>query len=193
MLKPVLQIVIGSTRPGRRGPSIAAWMAAVARAHLGFTVEVLDLKAVGLPDFDEPNHPGLRQYVHRHTVSWSDTIARGDAFVLVVPEYNHGYNAATKNAIDFLHHEWEDKPVGFVSYGGVAAGTRAAQGLRLVFQAVKAVPVFESVSIPAVNTLFDADGTFAAPAGLEVAARAMLDELLRRESALAQLRNRPSS
>lgn len=185
---PHLQIVIGSTRPGRRGPAIAAWFAAVARHHGIYTVEVLDLAEIALPLLDEPHHPATGTYLHAHTQAWSEAVGRGSSYVVVTPEYNHSFSAATKNAIDYLHAEWEDKAVGFVSYGGVAAGARAAHGLRGVFQAVKAVPVFESVSIPAVNTLFDELGTFVAPDGLDVAAVAMLDELARREQVLARLR-----
>ena len=83
------------------------------------TSKLLDLAEVALPLLDEPGHPIARQYQHPHTVAWSETIDRGDAFVLVHPEYNHSYNAALKNALDFLHVEWNYKPVGFVSYGGV--------------------------------------------------------------------------
>ena len=60
-----------------------------------------------------------------------------DAFVFVTPEYNHGYPASLKNAIDYLNQEWRYKPVGFVSYGGVAAGTRSVEQLQQVVTAVK--------------------------------------------------------
>ena len=90
--------------------------------------------------FDEPKHPRFGEYVHQHTKDWSATISRGDAFVFVIPEYNYGFNAAIKNAIDYLNTEWQYKPVGFVSYGGVAAGTRAMQMLKQVITTLKMVP-----------------------------------------------------
>ncbi len=130
MSAPVLQIILGSTRPGRKGDAVAEWVAEAATAHGGFEVELVDLAEVGLPLLDEPDHPRLGDYVHQHTKDWSATIARGDAFVFVIPEYNHSFNAATKNAIDFLHNEWKDKAVGIVSYGGVSAGTRSMTALR---------------------------------------------------------------
>ena len=68
--------------------------------------------------------------------------------MFVTPEYNYGYPAAIKNAIDYLHQEWKDKPAGFVSYGGIAAGTRAVQQLKQVITTLRMVPVFESVNIP---------------------------------------------
>jgi NAD(P)H-dependent FMN reductase len=185
---PVLQVIIGSTRPGRLGPAVAAWFADVARAHGAFTVEEVDLAEVALPLLDEPEHPALGRYSRQHTREWSATVSRADIHVLVVPEYNHGYNAATKNAIDYLHAEWRDKTIGFVSYGGVAAGTRAVQALKQVFVSVKAVPVNESVNIPFIASLIGPDGSLAATDGMQAAAKVMLDELERRDRALRQLR-----
>ena len=103
--------------------------------------------------------------------------------MFITPEYNYGYPATIKNAIDYLHQEWKDKPVGFVSYGGIAAGTRAVQQLKQVVTTLKMVPVFESVNIP-FHTQFIRDGQFHANDVLEQAVPAMLDELLRLDGAL---------
>ncbi len=174
---PLLQIVIASTRPGRAGPSIAAWFTEIARAHGGFEVEVVDLKEVDLPLFDEPNHPMRHEYVHDHTKAWSEVVARADAFVIVMPEYNHSFTAAIKNAIDYLHHEWAYKPVAFVSYGGVAAGTRAVQALKPTVSALKMMPIGESINIPFFQTHLDDDGVFTGAEGLSSASDLMLDAL----------------
>lgn len=189
MATATLQLIIGSTRPGRIGPAVAEWFAEVAAQHSGFDVETVDLAEVGLPLLDEPELPALGRYTHPHTKRWSETVSRGDVYVFVVPEYNHSYNAATKNAIDYLVAEWRDKAVGFVSYGGLAAGTRAVQALRPVFLALKALPVLEAVNIPFVGSLIDADGVFTPNDALDASAKAMLDELARRESAIATLRS----
>jgi NAD(P)H-dependent FMN reductase len=186
---PVLQVIIASTRPGRVGVPVATWFAQRARDHGGFQVEVVDLAEANLPLFDEPNHPRLGQYEHQHTKDWSATIARGDAFVFVMPEYNYGFNAAIKNAIDYLHTEWQHKAVGFVSYGGVAAGTRAVQMLKQVVTTLKMVPVFDAVNIPFVAQFIDADGGFTANDSMERAATAMLDELVRWTASLSDLRS----
>lgn len=187
---PKLHIIIGATRPGRIGPVIATWFHTLAVSHGGFEVELIDLAEVGLPLLDEPENAARGGvYHHDHTKAWSAVISRGDAFVFVVPEYNHGYNAATKNAIDFLYHEWSDKAIGMVSYGGnVGAGTRAVQALKQVFLSLKAFPVHESVSIPFVYTKIDADRRFVPDDHLEQAATLMLDEIARRELALQVLR-----
>ena len=106
MAKPVLRVIIGSTRPGRIGPSVAEWIIERAREHGGFDVEVTDLAELNLPIYDEPNHPRLKKYVHQHTKDWSALVDGSDAFIFVMPEYNYGFNAATKNAIDYLFKEW---------------------------------------------------------------------------------------
>jgi len=185
---PRLRIVIASTRPGRVGLPVADWFREAATAHAGFDIEVSDLAELGLPFLDEPNHPRLRRYTKAHTRAWSATVDASDAFVFVMPEYNYGFNAPLKNAIDYLHEEWHWKPVGFVSYGGIAAGTRALQMMKLVVTSLKMVPIFEAVSIPFVATLIDDDGRFQATEVVEKAAVAMLDELVRVEAALRPLR-----
>jgi NAD(P)H-dependent FMN reductase len=186
--KPVLQVIIGSTRPGRVGSAVADWIIDRARAHGDFEVEVADLAVLNLPIFDEPNHPRLRRYVNQHTKDWSEIVGRSDAFIFVIPEYNYGFNAATKNAIDYLHQEWQNKPAGIVSYGGVAAGTRAAQMLKQVMSALKIVPVTDSVNIPFVGEKLDEDGRLKPNEIMEAAAAAMLDELARWTQALRPLR-----
>jgi NAD(P)H-dependent FMN reductase len=138
---------------------------------------------------DEPNHPRLRQYTHQHTRDWSAQVDAAEAFVFITPEYNHGYPAALKNAIDYLHWEWSDKPVGFVSYGGVAAGTRALQQLKQVVSVLKLLPVSEAVNLPFFTQFIDEDGVLQPNEVMEQSASAMLDELLRVEDAIAPLRS----
>ncbi len=179
MSKPTLTIVIGSTRPGRVGPKFAAWFRSRAIDHDSFDVELVDLAELNLPFLDEPSHPRLRQYVHQHTIDWSRTVERSDAFVFVTPEYNFGYSAALKNAIDYLSQEWADKAVGFVSYGGVAGGTRAVQQLKQIVTALKMIPVAESVNIPFFTQFIDESGAVRPNDVMTRSADAMLDELAR--------------
>jgi NAD(P)H-dependent FMN reductase len=190
--KPTLQIIIGSTRPGRVGPSVAAWIHDRAVKHGGFDIELIDLAEVNLPIFDEPKHPRFGEYEHQHTRDWSATISRGDAYIFVIPEYNYGFNAAIKNAIDYLNVEWQYKPLGFVTYGGVAAGTRAMQMLKQVVSALKMVPVTDAVNIPFVQQFLDADRVLQPNEVMEGAATAMLDELERWTSATQALRTAAS-
>jgi NAD(P)H-dependent FMN reductase len=184
---PTLQIITASTRPGRVGPAVAEWVHRRAEAHGTFTVEAVDLADVSLPLLDEPHHPRLAQYTHQATRDWSATVERADAFVLVMPEYNHSFNAALKNALDHLFVEWGDKPVAFVSYGGQSGGLRAVSAIKPVVAALRMVPVLEAVAIPFVHGRIT-EGVFAADDGLDGAAQAMLDELARLTDLLASAR-----
>ena len=189
MTLPVLQVIVGSTRPGRVGLPIAQWFLGLAAECGEFEVELLDLAEFNLPLYDEPGHPIQQQYTHEHTIRWSATISRGDAVVFVVPEYNHSFNAATKNAIDFLYHEWRHKAAGIVSYGGAAMGTRAAQALKPVLAAVKLVHAGD-VTIPLVSVPVK-DGVFAGNEILRTSALALLEELAIITPALSERRQRP--
>jgi NAD(P)H-dependent FMN reductase len=185
---PKLLIVIASTRPGRVGVPVADWFVGEATEHGGFDLDLVDLAELALPLLDEPHHPRLRQYTKAHTRAWSATVDVADAVVLVTAEYNFGYPAALKNAIDYLHHEWRYKPVGFVSYGGVAAGTRAVQQLKQVVTALAMMPTTASVNIPFVQQFLDDDRAIQANDVMTQAASDMLDELLKVQEALAPLR-----
>ena len=193
MSNPTLQIIIASTRPGRVGPSVAAWIYERAVAHGGFDVELIDLAEVNLPMFDEPKHPRFGEYVHQHTKDWSALISRGDAYILVMPEYNYGFNAALKNALDYLNKEWAGKVVGFASYGGVAAGTRAVQMLKPVLGALRLVAVNDAVHIPFVAQFLDAERKLQPNDIMEKSATVMLDELLAWSTALEPIRARAAA
>lgn len=188
MSKPVLQVVVASTRPGRAGLAIGEWARDRAVASGLFDVELVDLAEVGLPLLDEPHHPRLKQYEHAHTKEWSATVDRGDAFVFVTPEYNHSFPASLKNALDYLHHEWHHKPVGFVSYGGISGGTRAVNGLRQVCSTLRMFPVLEAVNIPFHTEVIGEDGAVKASEIMDSAAGVMLAELARMAEALRPLR-----
>ena len=188
MTTPRLQIVVGSTRTGRTGPAVAVWVREVAERHGGFEVELVDLAEVDLPMLDEPEHPRLGRYRHESTRRWSETVARADAFVFVVPEYNHSFNAATKNALDHLSAEWAHKPVATVTYGGVSGGVRAMEALRPVLSALRMVVVNDAVHVPFVATRIADDGRFEPSEVNEQAAKAVLDELARYADAVRPLR-----
>ncbi|HEX3789339.1 MAG TPA: NAD(P)H-dependent oxidoreductase [Pseudonocardiaceae bacterium] len=184
---PTLTVVVASTRPGRVGPTIADWLVDAARAHDGFDVRVADLAELALPLLDEPEHPSDRDYRHPHTRQWSALVAESDAFVLVMPEYNYGFTAPLKNALDYLYHEWAHKPVGFVSYGMTSAGLRAVEMIKPVVTALRLVPVGSAVCVPLRERL--AQGGVLAPSPvMTAAATSMLDELLAMSAALAPLR-----
>ena len=157
MLK--LKIILASTREGRKGPAVAQWIMETAKAHGAYEVELLDLASINLPFLDEPNHPRLKQYTHEHTKAWSATIDSADAFIFVMPEYNFGYTAPLKNALDFVFQEWAHKPLGLVSYGGVSGGLRATQALKPTLMLLK-LTVAGEMPIPFFAQFIGEDGIF---------------------------------
>lgn len=175
--RPHLLIIIASTRPGRVGLPIGEWFTGQAEAQGDFVVQVVDLAELNLPFMDEPSHPRLRAYTHQHTKDWSATVNAADAVVLVMPEYNHGYTAPLKNAIDYLMHEWTYKPVGFVSYGGVSSGLRAVQSLKPILSALRMIPIPEAVPISLMSSPFSDSGELQATDQMNDAAGGMLRAL----------------
>jgi NAD(P)H-dependent FMN reductase len=184
-----LQVIVASTRDERKGPVVGAWFMEQARRHGKLNVELVDLREVGLPLFDEPRHPRLRQYEHDHTKRWSEIVSRADAFAFVTPEYNHGAPPSLVNALDFLVQEWAYKPVGFVSYGGASAGLRSVQMTKQIVAALRMWAIVEAVSIPFFAQHIHPDTAAFDPGEVqEKAAVAMLDELLKIAEAVKPLR-----
>lgn len=189
--RPRLGVAVVSTRPGRVGLPVARRFEDAARRHGGFDVDRIDLAELGLRLPDEPNHPRLGQHTQAHTRRWSAHVDGADAFVFVVPEYNFSMvsmAASLKNALGYLFWEWQDQPVGFVSYGGVSARTGGVQMTKEVVTALKMMPLPEAVSIPFVRQSLDDRGELVPNDVMESAATAMLDELRRWEEALWDLR-----
>lgn len=128
-------IIIGSTRPGRRSPLIAEWFAKnLPQAKL--TYDIIDLADFDLPFLDESEMPQTGTYHHETTKRWSEKIATYAGFIFIVPQYNWGYPAVLKNALDYLYCEWQGKPACLVTFGG-HGGSQAQIALRLVMQGLK--------------------------------------------------------
>ena len=133
---PKTQVIVGSTRARRICPQVAAWVADVGRLSMPGAVEVVDLKDWPLPMDDEPGIPAAADdYACEHTRAWSRKIAGAAAIIFVTPQYNWGYPAALKNALDHLYKEWSGKPAMIVTFGG-HGGDRCAAQLREVCTAL---------------------------------------------------------
>ena len=143
-----IAVILGSTRPGRRGEQVARWVMDHARHRPDAEFELVDLVDHPLPHLDEPLPPMMGQYQNAHTQEWAATIGRFDGFVFVTPEYNHSTSGVLKNAIDFLYAEWNNKAMGVVSYGAVG-GTRAAEHLRLIAGELQMADVRTNVALSA--------------------------------------------
>ncbi|MEV4110962.1 NAD(P)H-dependent oxidoreductase [Nonomuraea sp. NPDC049695] len=183
-------IILGSTRPGRRGEQIASWLLDTARAHGGADFELIDLAHHGLDNLDEGGNPTHQQYEHPHTRDWSALIDGFDGFVFLTPEYNHSFPGALKNALDYVYCEWNDKAAGIVSYGGWAAGVRAAEALRLVLAELQVATVRAQPAVPLIPAF--STGAFVPTEGLGVAVCGMLDQIIAWSGALRGVREAKS-
>ncbi len=139
-------VIIGSTRPGRKGAAVAKWVYDIAKNRSDAEYELVDIKDFNLPVLDEPVPPAMGQYSQEHTKIWSQKIASFDGYIFVTPEYNHSTSGALKNAIDYLYKEWNNKAAGFVAYGS-AGGTRAVEHLRLIMGELQVADVRGQVAL----------------------------------------------
>lgn len=183
-----LMLVVGSVRPGRIGLSIGGWAHDVVQADGRFEVDFCDLKELGLPLLDEPNHPRLHQYTQAHTIAWGERVAAADAFIFISPEYNYSFSPALKNAVDYLFVEWHRKPVAFISYGGPSSGSRGVAAMRPVMAATSMVGTTANVELTLVRQYLQ-DGKFTPTDAHGVALREVLDELAILAPHLKQLRD----
>ena len=159
-MKTTIGIILGSTRPGRVGERVARWVETVARLHAGMDVEWVDLAQWIFPYYRHPTPTRIaeRSYTDERERAWAELIGRMDGFIVVTPEYNHGYPAGLKNALDYAYAGWIRKPVAFVSYGGSSGGVRAVQQLRQVVVELQMAPVRDEVNIPFVGRALDERG-----------------------------------
>src|SRR4051812_28085259 len=179
-------IILGSTRPNRNGEQVAHWVLEVASRRQDAEFELVDLRDYPLPHLDEPLPPSLGQYDGEHTRQWAAKVGSFDGFVIVTPEYNHGTSGVLKNAIDYLYAEWNNKAVGFVSYGGVG-GARAVEHLRLVAGELQMADVRQQVALSLV-TEFENFSTFKPGDYNLPALHTLLDQVVAWSNALAPLR-----
>ncbi len=184
-----LLIINGSIREGRIGAPIGEWVRKAAEADGRFDVDYADLAKVRLPLMDEPNHPRLKQYVHDYTIAWSQRAEAADGFLLLFPEYNFSYSAPIKNALDYLQHEWDRKPVGFINWGGNSGGTRAQAALRGVITALGMVLTKGNVEINFPQRQLTEDGEFEPNEQQRTVLGLQLDEIIKLDQALSPLRS----
>lgn len=186
MLK--LHIIICSTRPGRVGPAVGRWFKDFAAQHGKFATVLVDLADFQLPVYDEAHHPATQIYENEHTRAWADSVAAADAYVFVTPEYNYGPPPSFVNALNYVYREWNYKPCGFVSYGGISGGLRAVQLEKQLVTTLKMMPMVEGVMVPMVTQLLDTQGVFRSNELIDDSAVKMLDELYKWATALQPMR-----
>jgi NAD(P)H-dependent FMN reductase len=154
-------IILGSTRQGRISPAIASWVMANITKHSELSAEILDLKEINLPLFNEATIPSVAPGTSEAAIAWADKVASLDAFIVLTPEYNAGYPAPLKNAIDYLKAEWLNRPIFIVSYG-FGGGSSAAHQLSEVFTRLKASQIEPNIAIM-IGDKLNANGTIEHP------------------------------
>ena len=144
-----VKIILGSTRQGRFSEKPGRWIHEEAKKRGEFDAELLDLRDYEMPFFDEPVSPSYKEkpYEHEAVGRWTAKIAEADAFIIIAPEYNHGYPGVLKNALDYAYQEWNNKPVAFVSYGS-ALGARSVEQLREVAVELQMAPIRNAIHMP---------------------------------------------
>lgn len=183
-----IAIILGSTRPNRKSETVGNWVLELAQQRKGVEFELVDLKTYDLPLLDEPRPPSATkgEYAHEHTRTWAKKISSFDGFVFVTPEYNHSTSGVLKNAIDYLHVEWNNKAAGFVSYGSMG-GVRAVEHLRLILAELQVATVRSQVAL-SLFTDFENMTTFKPQPEQEKTLSTMLDQLVAWTGALKPLR-----
>lgn len=177
-----VKVIVGSTRPGRFSEKVLPWLEGELSRRSDLQVEVLDLKEYQLPYFDAEVSPAYvtdGNYGNDVVNSWSKKIAEADAYIIIAPEYNHGYSAVLKNALDVVYGEWNNKVVGFVSYGSVGGG-RVVEQLRQVAVELQMASARNAVHIQAPWFLLDEAGNLkeGALADYTGSLNGMLDQLM---------------
>lgn len=181
-----IAVIIGSTRPGRLGESVARWVYDLAAQRSDAEFELVDIADFNLPLLDEPLPPSMGQYSQPHTKAWAAKVASFDAYIFVTPEYNHGPSGALKNALDFVYAEWNNKAAGFVSYGS-AGGARAVEQLRQITSELQIAHVRSQVML-SLFTDFEEMSVFKPHLRHEAEVGVMLEQLIAWGGALKTLR-----
>lgn len=173
-----IAVITSTTRPSRVGRKVADWFLDQVKDVSELDFELIDVAELNLPFLDEALPPSSGKYEHEHTKKWAEKVTVYDGYVWVTAEYNHGYPAPLKNAIDTVYAEWAKKPVAFVGYGGVG-GARAIEQLVNVAAQLEMVALSgtaKTVRIMEVWSAFDDDGTLK-PEFIKGSVQGLVDEL----------------
>lgn len=157
-----IYIIVGSTRPGRVGRTVAEWFAQHASKSQDVTFELVDLADWQLPLLNEPIPAKFASPQHDHSKKWAAKIAEADGFVFVTAEHNHSVPASLKNAIDYIYHEWGGKPVAFVSYGW-HGGKMAVKHLTDITTNLEMKILPQQVNVTFTPDMFDQQNQLANP------------------------------
>ena len=161
-----IPVILGSVREGRKSEAPAKYICEKIKA-VGHTSVLVDFKELPLPFYDAPTVPVAyfkSRYPNSNAQKWSEIARAADAFVIVSPEYNHGYTAVLKNALDWGYLEFEKKAFGLVGVSsGSTSGARMIENLRPIIENFGAVAMRETIMIGPVEKYFSDDGSMINP------------------------------
>lgn len=173
-----IKVLTGSVRPNRFNIQPATWIYEFAGKRKDIEAELLDLMEINLPFLNEPMSASQKQYSKPYTKKWSKTIDSSDGFIFVTPEYNHSISPVLKNAVDYLYHEWNYKPISFISYGSLAGGSRAVEHWRGIAAELKMYDLREQILLPNYWDNLSKSGRYQFNERHEGAASQLLDSLI---------------
>jgi NAD(P)H-dependent FMN reductase len=177
-----IAIILGSSREGRLSETVAGWVRSQFEADPRFELDMVDPLDLGLFGYGRHDEAGV--------AAVGEKLDAADGFIVVTPEYNHSYTGELKSLVDAYGEEWQDKPVGFVSYGGISGGLRAVEHLRQVFAELRAVGLRDTVSFAGAWSRFEAGGRLRDPQNAEEAMARLRGQLYRWSDFLRELRRR---
>lgn len=191
LVVPHILTILASTRQERFGETVARWLFPRVERRDDLTTEMVDLRDWRLPYYDWPASASRLTLTDYPTdiQPWVRRVGEADGFLIVTPEYNHGYPAVLKSALDAVYNEWNRKPIAFVSYGGAAGGSRAVEQLRQVAVELQMAPIRSGITFPYARRAFNAEGVPTDEGFYNQAASRMLDDLVWWAKALKQARS----
>lgn len=191
MHKPKILVILGSIREGRNGQIVADWAMNHINQRQDADFEVVDLKDYPMPLFDQAVTPSMmdgKPYDVDSVKAWTNKIGEADGFIFITAEYNHSVPGALKNAIDYVYQQWNNKAVGFISYGSIAGGSRSVEHLRGIAAELQMADVRTAVHIPNVWAAFDDQGNLKDESVGEPIS-IMLDQVVKWSTALKTIRS----
>lgn len=175
---PHIALLSSSIRAGRKSHRVVLYFKNYLESNNLATVDVLDLKVYNFPLFDERLR--LQKQPSVEMLDFADKVKSADGILIVTPEYNGGYPASLKNAIDLLYAEWRHKPVAFATVSeGAFGGAQVITSLQFTLWKIGASTVSASFPVPNISTAFDEAGNSSNPIETDKRAAVFIKELFR--------------
>ncbi len=166
-----IPVILGTVRQERMSEPVANFVVKQVSQLTDVETELIDIRVLPLP-LDNAG-PGAK------IPAVAELMQRADGFIIVTPEYNHGYPGLLKHFLDLHYAEYVHKAVGVCSVSsGSFAGVRAVEALLSSFKAFGLSPIVPDFNIGDVEKVMDETGQFKDPATYERRSERFLQELV---------------